>query len=365
MVLECLHNVQLHLTLAFNISKIFFNEIIILLFINFYFKRFIAHDRGTHMWHAHSSSQRADGLFGAIIVREPNDINSNLYDYDLSEHVIVVNDWTKEILLTKYQQFLYSEGDERIDGILINGRGAEISETKRKHRFHDGESTPRSSFNVQSGKRYRFRILNTGVQYCPLEFSIDQHNLTVISTDGNPIQPVTIKSFNILPGERLDFVLNANQDATRNYWIKVKGHADCEDSSMYQTAILKYNLSLNDLPEEEINYDNSGPDVEGLVLNPTNTKIEDDDPFIGMDDLRSSSDTESLTQVNTINGKVDRKIYLALDMNQVLNTDMYDSETFAEAVELDAVWASPQFNNISFHLPPAPLFYQQNKIPRV
>ena len=196
MVLECLHNVQLHLTLAFNISKIFFNEIIILLFINYYFKRFIAHDRGTHMWHAHSSSQRADGLFGAIIVREPNDINSNLYDYDLSEHVIVVNDWTKEILLTKYQQFLYSDGDERIDGILINGRGAEISEiTKGKHRFHDGESTPRSSFNVQSGKRYRFRILNTGVQYCPLEFSIDQHNLTVISTDGNPIQPVIIKSF--------------------------------------------------------------------------------------------------------------------------------------------------------------------------
>ena len=31
-----------------------------------------------------------------------------------------------------------------------------------------------------------------------------------------------------------------------------------------------------------------------------------------------------------INNKVDKKIYLALDMNPVLNTDMYDEETFLE-----------------------------------
>ena len=75
------------------------------------------------MWHAHSSSQRADGLAGALIVREPKDVHSSLYDFDKSEHVMVLNDWTKDILLTKYQKFLYAEGDEIIDGILINGRG--------------------------------------------------------------------------------------------------------------------------------------------------------------------------------------------------------------------------------------------------
>ena len=75
------------------------------------------------MWHAHSSSQRADGLAGALVVRESNDVHSDLYDLDLGEHVIVLNDWTRDILLTKYQKFLYSEGDEIIDGILVNGRG--------------------------------------------------------------------------------------------------------------------------------------------------------------------------------------------------------------------------------------------------
>jgi FtsP/CotA-like multicopper oxidase with cupredoxin domain len=75
------------------------------------------------MWHAHSSSQRADGLAGAFIIREANDIHSNLYDYDLSEHIIVLNDWTKDILLTRFQKFMFSDGNELIDGILINGRG--------------------------------------------------------------------------------------------------------------------------------------------------------------------------------------------------------------------------------------------------
>jgi L-ascorbate oxidase len=138
---------------------------------------------------------------------------------------------------------------------------------KQKKRFSSGETTPRSSFNVNYNKRYRFRVLNTGVQYCPLEFSIDEHNLTVISTDGNPIQPVNVKSFFIMPGERVDFVLNASQNSNKNYWIKVKGHADCEESEMFQTAILKYNNLLNNLPETTINYENSGHDSEGYVKN--------------------------------------------------------------------------------------------------
>ena len=146
---------------------------------------------------------------------------------------------------------------------MLHLTGVEINEVKKNLRFKNGETVPRSSFAVKYGSRYRFRVLNTGVQYCPLELSIDKHNLTVISTDGNPVEPITLKSFYVMPGERVDFVLNANRNASKNYWIKVKGHADCENSKMHQTAILKY--LQNDLPEQQINYENSGPDVEGIV----------------------------------------------------------------------------------------------------
>jgi FtsP/CotA-like multicopper oxidase with cupredoxin domain len=228
--------------------------------------RFKAIDRGTHMWHSHAASQRADGLAGALIIREANDVHSKLYDYDLSEHVIVLNDWTDDILLVKEIKFLYSKGDEIIDGILINGKGVEIKEMKNNN-------MPRSVFNVDSGKSYRFRVINAGVQYCPLELSIEEHNLTIISTDGNPIQPVDVKSFFIMSGERVDFVLNASQNINKNYWIKVKGHADCYEidgfnvTKIYQTAVLKYNNLKNDLPQKEINYENSGPDPKNVNIN--------------------------------------------------------------------------------------------------
>ncbi len=38
-----------------------------------------------------SAGQRADGLFGAIVVRDPADVNADIYDHDLPEHVIVVS----------------------------------------------------------------------------------------------------------------------------------------------------------------------------------------------------------------------------------------------------------------------------------
>lgn len=211
--------------------------------------QFKALDRGTHMWHAHSSAQRADGLFGAIIIREPNDIHSKLYDFDLSEHIIVINEWIKDISFSIYQKIL--QGGQILDGILINGRGTDFL----------NETTPRSSFKVTRGFKYRFRVLNTGSEYCPFEFSISEHILSIISTDGNPVKPVEVKSFYIMAGERVDFVLNANQ-LNRNYWIKVKGNADCK--GVFQTAFLNYNSS-NEQPNGLVKYDNSGPDVQGIV----------------------------------------------------------------------------------------------------
>ena len=45
------------------------------------------------MYHSHSGIQRGDGIFGAIIVREKEDPNANMYNNDLPEHVILFNDW--------------------------------------------------------------------------------------------------------------------------------------------------------------------------------------------------------------------------------------------------------------------------------
>ena len=51
-------------------------------------------------YHSHVSFQRGDGNFGTYIVRQTpeNDPNSDLYDYDLTEHVIFPQEWFHKVL---------------------------------------------------------------------------------------------------------------------------------------------------------------------------------------------------------------------------------------------------------------------------
>jgi len=47
-------------------------------------------------------------------------------------------------------------------------------------------------------------------------------------------------------GERIDFVLTANQDEDE-YWIKVRGEGECQSKKIYQRAILSYENTINNL----------------------------------------------------------------------------------------------------------------------
>ena len=200
---------------------------------------FNAADPGTHMWHAHAGTQRGDGFFGALIVREYDTANKqiSMYDQDLVEHVILINDWLNETSISNFVKTYHDDFDHRPHAMLINGRGV--------WPYAPADSpipnTPRAIFSVQPGVKYRFRLVNAGFLYCPIEFSIDNHTLTVITTDGNPIEPYEVVSVVMQAGERFDFVLNANQSNTSaSFWIRAKGLAHCAVRSVYQTAILSY-----------------------------------------------------------------------------------------------------------------------------
>ena len=56
---------------------------------------FVAATPGTNFWHSHTMFQRGDGHFGAYVVRRTpaNDVHSKLYDFDLTEHVIIAQEW--------------------------------------------------------------------------------------------------------------------------------------------------------------------------------------------------------------------------------------------------------------------------------
>ncbi|RUS74771.1 hypothetical protein EGW08_017469, partial [Elysia chlorotica] len=174
--------------------------------------RFKALDPGTHYWHGHAGMQRADGMFGAIVVRQPPSREPHFarYDYDLSEHVIIVNDWLTRMTLPAFLDHHHDDGDNKPALMLINGMGAH-------QEFKDGNSTfytPRASFTVQGGKKYRFRVISAAILNCPIQISVDGHTMMVIASDGSPFEPFVADSFNIFAGERYDFVLVADKTTT-------------------------------------------------------------------------------------------------------------------------------------------------------
>ncbi|KAK7729103.1 hypothetical protein SLS53_009318 [Cytospora paraplurivora] len=72
-----------------------------------------------------------------------------------------------------------------------------------------------------SGKTHLLRIINggsAGLQY----YSVDEHNMTVISNDFIPIKPYTAKFITLGVGQRADVLVQGKSgvDANRAYWMR-------------------------------------------------------------------------------------------------------------------------------------------------
>jgi hypothetical protein len=122
---------------------------------------------------------------------------STLYDLDLSEHIIFVCDWLNEHSLVEYSPHKIELGTLKPPSMLINGRG--IHKIYMNHQ-NNTFTTPRAVFYVKKGYRYRFRLISNGALICPIKFSIDSHNLSVISSDNHYVDPIEVESLTIYPG---------------------------------------------------------------------------------------------------------------------------------------------------------------------
>ena len=244
---------------------------------------FKAAPTGTFWYHSHSNLQRSDGLFGGLIVMERNIAR----DYvDLPENqTITLLDWHSESSLELFDQLTtveFFEGTRQgelptrnmaaylptvgpdgreagplpYESGLMNGRG--------RHPDVPYNKTLLSIFEVESGNKYRFRLIgSTGVY--GYRFSVDGHQLSVMAADGFLVEPVPADYIIIYPGERYDFILEANQTGG-NYWIRA------ETLEVNLTGSLPYE-SLHHTAEAILHYSgsNSPPtptEYEGIMSTP-------------------------------------------------------------------------------------------------
>ena len=231
---------------------------------------FKANPSGTFWYHSHVGTQRTDGLFGAFIVLERNieQIHIHLGEFrdEPEKYVISVSDWypnsastymSEDIsagtMMTYYSSQPPGPDVERHfqstpDGVrngellfwsaLINGKGKHPQISKYPY-----IKSRLNIFTIEPGEVYRFRLI--GASDYLLRFSIDEHQLEVIATDGNLIQPVITDYIIFHSGERYDFLLHAKNrtqlaDKT-DYWIRaellgIDTHGYPNDPIMYGSA---------------------------------------------------------------------------------------------------------------------------------
>ena len=195
--------------------------------------KFIATEIGTQWYHSHSGPQYADGMFGGLIIHNPDD--ENIYP----EFVIKLNEWfhqTAYQIVADLADDLYPEYFPDWTSGLINGNGrydCTLNTCITCDSYHN-----LSTFHVNSSQTYRIRIIGSMSGYT-LIFSIDEHNMTVIAADGVNIEPFEVQTLTVYVAQRYDILVTMNQPPA-NYWIRANtlNHQDSDDQQIL--AILHY-----------------------------------------------------------------------------------------------------------------------------
>lgn len=130
--------------------------------------------------------------------------------------------------------------------------------------FHFQQTTnsstfaPISVFHVEEGSKYRFRVINAGLNVCPFLMQIEDHNFTIIATEVSYVKPVVIDSLFFLSGERYDFVIDTKNRPIRDYWIRFRQLDPCFQK-LEGFAILRYHRDIKRAVKKNIEFNERVP----------------------------------------------------------------------------------------------------------
>ncbi|KAG6908637.1 hypothetical protein DXG01_003815 [Tephrocybe rancida] len=196
---------------------------------------------GTFWYHSHYSTQYCDGLRGAFVIYDDDDPYQDLYDIDDESTIITLADWYREVAPENPAQPLTT---------LINGLGRTLN----------GTASELAVINVESDKTYRFRLIGLSCD-APYNFTIHNHKMTIIETDGEYTAPVVVDSLWVYAGQRYSVIVHANQPVN-NYWIRADPLSTRGPSGFdggRNSAIFRY---AGALPKE--------PETNGISTRPLN-----------------------------------------------------------------------------------------------
>lgn len=101
------------------------------------------------------------------------------------------------------------------DNLLLNGTNMNAAGTSGKY----------LKVTLQKGKRHLLRLINASVDQA-MVVSLDGHQMTIITADFVPVQPLTVDILMINIGQRYEVVVNADA-APGNYWFRSQCSRAC------------------------------------------------------------------------------------------------------------------------------------------
>lgn len=187
----------------------------------------IPNQYGTYWYHSHFSTQYTDGLVGPLVIHAPEEKTAQK-DYDFDQ-IILLTDWYHDLSAALLPTYLApgAENNEPVpDNGLIQGTSYFNCSTLDPDSGYDcQDNSTQPVFTIQQNKRYRYRLINTGA-FSMVQFSVDNHSLSVIEADGTVVAPTPIHRLEIAVAQRYSVIMVANQTAA-NYWMRTTLNTFC------------------------------------------------------------------------------------------------------------------------------------------
>jgi len=210
--------------------------------------------RGTYWYHSHSRFQEQTGLYGPLII-DPKGIDPIGYD---REHVVLLSDWTDqdpEVIFSNlkgqsdYYNYHQQTARTFISEAQKKGLGPTVSDRLMWGRMNMAPTDildvsgatytylanghpPGANWTglFRPGERVRLRFIN-GSSMSIFDVRIPNLPMTVVQTDGNDVEPVTVDEFRISVAETYDVIVHP---AAAAYTI----FAQAEDRTGYARGTL-------------------------------------------------------------------------------------------------------------------------------
>ncbi|WP_231759351.1 copper resistance system multicopper oxidase [Microbulbifer elongatus] len=246
---------------------------------------------GTYWYHSHSDFQEQQGHYGAIVI-DPAEADPVAYDRD---HVILLTDWSDDsphdIYAKLKKEGHYYNRRRRTAGDLweeIRHKGVAQTWRDRKMwnemRMSDRDisdvtgytytylmngQTPDANFMAQfkRGEKVRLRFIN-GSAMSIFDIRIPGLKMTVVASDGQNIEPVSVDEFRIGVAETYDVVVEPADDRAYTLFAQTIDRSGYARGTLTPHPELRAEVPYMDyapvLTHRDMGMDHSGHDMGGM-----------------------------------------------------------------------------------------------------